>query len=226
MTVRSRAHSSFQGASSWEAAEGGGPALLPAGGVCSPPGGPRPAVRSPQSGLSFPFQADGQGRGRAAAHPGDLVGVRRAGGQQASRGLPVRVRPAQLAAGRSSRAPPGGHGRGRAPPSGRDWRDPSLCEPVAWGRLRPEASMGHPRVPEQTGSAGACGTTSRPERGTVSTWGLRKARGAWRGGGGGTSGVSSPLSPHGGAGKGHRPGKQRLGGPRLWAPDPEAPEEA
>lgn len=90
------------------------------GGACPAPrgGGVCPARRrspgllspAPQSGLSFPFQADGQGRGRAAAHPGDLLGLRHAGRQQAGGDLPVRVRPAQLPAGGRTRAPQVGVG--------------------------------------------------------------------------------------------------------------------
>lgn len=70
------------------------------------------------------------------------------------------------------------------------------CEPKAWRRPRPEASMGHPRVPVQMGPAGSrprprgspCGTNDiQAWGGTVSTWGLLRARGTWRGGDGGTS---------------------------------------
>lgn len=59
-------------------------------------------------------QADGQGRGGAAAHPGHLVGLRRAGRQPPDGGLPVHIRCPQLPAGRR---PGGGVGAGgRASP--------------------------------------------------------------------------------------------------------------
>lgn len=80
---------------------------------CPPPQAP-PSLR----------QVDGQGRGRAAAHPGHLLGLRGAGRQQPGGGLPVRVRHPQLPAG------------GRPGPSGPCREQPTASPPPLPGGAR------------------------------------------------------------------------------------------
>lgn len=60
---------------------------------------PVPPACPPEWPSPLPFQVDGKSRGRAAAHPGNLVGLRRTCCQQPGLGLPVHICCPQLPAG-------------------------------------------------------------------------------------------------------------------------------